>query len=342
MQIGNNYNINFESTAKSGAIHSKSQNTVNQQNLQIQKNMQIPSFGAYKPLTEEQKCKKMLLDAKNENGRIRFVTKDEITEMMQAIKSFKTKLSKSELLKLILTDPNEVSKVSDMDAKNITTYFKALSGKSKDIQYFVADNMSGSVSDNAQKELELFTPDKLSDSVLAYIEKNMTGNKNTKGEKFSFLLSYFAKCPALIKHRSKLVEKLNYADKNKTVFENIQSLVAQYNDMYGVKPLVNLLSLMTPDNVEEISGITERLCRISCGTANQFLSRLNKDNFEFACEAAHNESIASVSEDLKYIREYNIELPKLSDYRDGNEYCQRVSTLIDKALEKDTGDDDET
>ena len=329
----NSISFNAAISGVSGIGFATKNNNTKKSNENVQqKNItELPSFCALKPLTEDKKCKKMLLDAKDKEGHMRFLTNDEIHLMEKAIKNFKTTLNKTYLLKEILTYTEfGQRKSNDLTAKEIAQYFKYMSGKPASVQKLMATHLSNTVGDEASKTISLLAQGKISAEDFGYIDEKLKGDDLpyvTKQGRFDIIMKLARSFPEIMKDKNILVDRVNMGA---YVLDIIYDISNYFSD-FDYKNVIKLISLQNEKNdVQDTYLFIQRLNSSYHKNANLLVSHLNKDNFDYIRVALCHEHPVLIVDGLKTLKSRGIDLPKLSDFKDEEAYYDYVNNLIEK------------
>lgn len=295
---------------------------------------ELPSFKGLIPIYEDAKCRTMLRCAKTEDGKLRFNTNEEIRMMLNAIKTFKSKNKKTDLLEMLLYDKTLGKKYpTEMSAENITEYFTYLSGAPKDIQKYIAREFGEcSTSEIAKNAINLFKTGVITNKELEYSDKrikDLTLFDETQEMDFVTVFRLIEQFPFMGKHLDIIFDKIE--TDLETDSDGFLDMLPEALPKANEKSVLNILSLLNENTSYPLGMIIAHLRNpeINEQHLNTFLTSLNNENIEYVRFAIETKTPEKITEDLKYFKEKNMPLPKPKSYKqsDINEYKKRIANI---------------
>lgn len=314
------------------ANNKKNENSQQSKPSCLQEIAKMPSFCARKPLTEDQKCRKILSDAVTDEDKMRFLTKDEITDMTKAIKGFKTAGSKTELVNKLLYNESDDC-CSKLNAHDITTFFTVMSGKPANIQKYMAEDLGKTYSEDAQARLNLISSGKVTTDDLKYLDEHLTGDDDTKSTKCAFLFDVLLNCPNLIQHKKLIVDKVNM---DADVLFTIDDLSKCYNPKKdNTKSISKMISFITKDNASDMSKIASAYCRYDEPYRTKMMDMTTKKNLEYIAQAVENEGLRGVFNTITFMKNRRIAIPERTEGTSKESYYLEVNRYIQDIKDKE-------
>lgn len=321
-----NITFNPQLASISYATYQNTTNQKEQQNIQRNTMTELPSFGARKPLTEEQKCLKLLKETRNPDGHSRYKNKEEIENIMDAIKNFKTETSKSKILtSLLYYQTNNLDYFNDLSTENIIDYFNYMSGKNTEAQIHIAEDLSSDIPSSINQKLNLLKNGNIKNEDFEYIFANINGtDAETRGFQFARIFALIARNPKLTKHIDKLIEKANINNDAREIMFSIDDSLGKQK----TSSILKLLSFITAKKAADFTNLLGTLRYKNPKKIEKIISGLNRNNFDYMCIASEREDFPEMITDIENIQKYSKPLPSKKLFKNNDEYFMYVKRLI--------------
>jgi len=276
-----NITFNPQLTRISYANYATNYKKNEQQNIKQNAITELPSFGARKPLTEDEKCQRLLKYARNPNSSFRYSNKEKKEDLMLVIKNFKTQASKSEILSsLLYCQDGVLDYFNDLRTSDIKDYFKYMSGKPAEAQLFMAKFLSADIPSGIKAKIDLLKKNQITADDFKYILENINGKTaDERFVQFAAIIDLITSHPKLLKHKELLVSRANMGV---SAQDNLILLRDGLKDC-KLSSVIKMLRLFTPKNQKKLIPLLNSFKFADAEKTDKLIKSINQDNLSKVC-----------------------------------------------------------